>query len=137
MIRGNLPLHFALSKGGSSLEKLDVDTDDALLPCRVHHLLDDHLPDEGDGNPLDSMHHLVRAAHDSAFEVGTIAGLSLSGMFAALRYKLLQTQRDKVRHPALETLDCLAWRLGRPRFEFAADVNEQAFEAIKAMFEGG
>src|SRR5262245_6898022 len=122
MVRGHLPLKFALSKRRCVFEERDVDACYPLASGGIHHFLDDHLPHEGNRNAFYAMHHLIRAPDGGPLEKGTILSIHRRGMLAGFWDELLESQRDKVGYPMLQAFDRFRRRLCGPAFKLAADV---------------
>src|SRR5512132_2606657 len=122
MVRGNLPLKFALSKRRRLFEEWHVDARHAVAAGGIDHLLNDHLPHERNRDTFDAMDDLIRAAHGSALKIRAVRSVHRGWMLARFRDELLESQRHKVGHPMLEAFDSLRCRLCRPVFKLAGDV---------------
>jgi hypothetical protein len=133
MVRGNLPLKFALSKRRRLFEEWHVDAEHAVAPGGIYHFLNNHLPHERNGNTFHTMDDLIRAAHVSTLEIGTVVRIHRWRMLACLRHELLEPQSHEVGHPMLQPFNGLRRWLWRPVFEFMGDLQQQALEAIQAV----
>jgi hypothetical protein len=136
MVRGNLPLQFALSKRRGVFEERDVDAGYPIALGGIGHFLDDHLPNEWDGNAFDTVHHLIRTPHGGTLEIGAVRHVHRRWMLARFGDELLESQRDKVGHPMLQAFDRFRRRLCGPAFKLAANVEQQALKAIQAVLYG-
>ena len=134
MVRGNLPLKFALSKRRGLFEEWHVDARHAVASGGIDHLLNDQLAHKRNRDALDTMDDLIRATHVSALEIRTVVRIQRGWMLACFRDELLEPQRHKVSHPMFQAFNGLRRRLYGAVFEFASDLQQQALEAIQAVF---
>ena len=90
MVRGNLPLKFALSKRRRLFEERHVDTGHTVASGSIDDLLNDHLPHKRNRDAFDAMDHLIRAAHRSTLKIGAIRSVHRRWMLAGFRDELLE-----------------------------------------------
>ena len=103
-------------------KKGDIHTGNVFLLGLLGDFFNDHLAHKGDRDTPHPVHNIVGAGHGSPGEIRPIAGLGLRRVLTGLRDELLQTHRDVVCDPRLDTLNCLG-RIGTLVFELLREAD--------------